>query len=80
MKFSWGVAFFPPTMGNHVFVEELVIVANAPAIPSHSIVFVSLQDRQSVLKNCCHIEDSAIVTIMVDFTKNYYEHFLPARV
>ncbi|KYN40321.1 Dynactin subunit 5, partial [Trachymyrmex septentrionalis] len=61
--------FFPLTMGNHVFVEESIIVVNA-ALDSC---------WRSVLKDCCHIEDSAVVT-MVDFTKNYYEHFSPAHV
>ncbi|KYM76176.1 Dynactin subunit 5, partial [Atta colombica] len=45
------------------------------AIPSYSIIFVY---RQFVLKDCCHIEDSAVV-IMIDFTNNY-EHFLSACV
>lgn len=78
------------------------------AISLQSIAFVSLQGRRSVLKDCCYIEDGAVVPpetivpsftrfagspatcieelpectldLMVDFTKNYYEHFLPARV
>lgn len=77
-------------------------------VGAHEILLVTLQGRRSVLKDCCYIEDGAVVPpetivpsftrfagspatcveelpectvdLMTDFTKNYYEHFLPARV
>ncbi|KAM0733243.1 Dynactin subunit 5 [Formica fusca] len=107
-KFSRGVAFFPLTMGNHVFVGERAVV-NAALVGSYVYIGKNaIIGRRSVLKDCCYIEDGAVVPpetivpsftryagspatcieelpectldLMIDFTKNYYEHFLPARV
>ncbi|KAI4493035.1 hypothetical protein M0802_009747 [Mischocyttarus mexicanus] len=107
-KFSRGVAFFPLTMGDHVFVGEKAVV-NAALVGSYVYIGKNaVIGRRSILKDCCYIEDGAVVPpetivpsftrfsgnpavciedlpectldLMLDFTKNYYQHFLPARM
>lgn len=107
-KFSRGVAFFPLVMGDHVFVGEGAIV-NAAIVGSYIYIGKNaIIGRRSVLKDCCYIEDGAVVPpemivpsftrvtgspatcvedlpectldLMQDFTKNYYQHFLPTRI
>lgn len=107
-KFSRGVAFFPLNVGDHVFVGERAVV-NAALIGSYVYIGKNaVIGRRSILKDCCYIEDGAVVPpetivpsftrfagspavcvedlpectldLMLEFTKNYYQHFLPARM
>lgn len=107
-KFSRGVAFFPLTMGDHVFVGERAVV-NAAIVGSNVYIGKdAVIGRRCILKDCCYIEDGAVippetivpsftrfagnpavcvedlpectVDIMLNFTKNYYQHFLPAKM
>ncbi|XP_076302510.1 dynactin subunit 5-like [Lasioglossum baleicum] len=106
-KFSRGVAFFPLTMGDHVFVGERAVV-NAAIVSSYIYIGKNaVIGRRCVLKDCCYIEDGAVVPpetivpsftrfagnpakcvedlpectldLMLEFTKNYYQHFLLYR-
>ncbi|XP_066595775.1 dynactin subunit 5 [Prorops nasuta] len=107
-KFSKGVAFFPLAMGDHVFVGERAII-NAALIGSYVYIGKNaIVGRKAILKDCCYIEDGAVIPpeaivpsftryagspakfvedlpectpeLMLDFTKNYYQHFLPTKV
>ncbi|XP_053981717.1 dynactin subunit 5 [Hylaeus anthracinus] len=106
-KFSKGVAFFPLTVGDHVFVGERAVV-NAAIVGS--CIYIgknAVIGRRCILKDCCYIEDGAVVPpetivpsfariagspakrvddlpdctldLMLEFTKNYYQHFIPSR-
>ncbi|XP_015437303.1 PREDICTED: dynactin subunit 5 [Dufourea novaeangliae] len=106
-KFSKGVAFFPLTMGDHVFVGERAVV-NAAIVGSYIYIGKdAVIGRRCILKDCCYIEDGAVVPpetivpsftrvagspakcvedlpdctldLMLEFTKNYYQHFLPSH-
>ncbi|CAK9828788.1 Dynactin subunit 5 [Anthophora retusa] len=71
-KFSKGVAFFPLTLGDHVFVGERAVV-NAAIVGS--CVYIgknAVIGRRCVLKDCCYIEDGAVVppeTVVPSFTR-----------
>ncbi|XP_076167226.1 dynactin subunit 5-like [Ptiloglossa arizonensis] len=106
-KFSKGVAFFPLTMGDYVFVGERAVV-NAAIVGSYIYIGKNaVIGRRCILKDCCYIEDGAVVPpetivpsyarvsgspakcveelpdctleLMLEFTKNYYQHFLPSE-
>jgi len=106
-KFSKGVAFFPLSIGDHVYIGENSIV-NAAVVNSYVYIGKNVTiGRRCVLKDCCVIEDNSVLSpetvvptfarysgspakrvgdlpentqdVMVDFTKSYYNHFLPAR-
>lgn len=71
-KFSRGVAFFPLTMGDHVFVGERAVV-NAAIVGSYIYIGKNaVIGRRCVLKDCCYIEDGAVVppeTVVPSFTR-----------
>ncbi|KAK4887563.1 hypothetical protein RN001_003834 [Aquatica leii] len=107
-QFSKGVAFFPMTIGDHVYVGERSAVS-AAIIGSYVYIGKNVViGRRCVLKDCCIIEDNAIIApetiippftryggspgmevgsvpecqqdLMIDFTRSYYQHFVPARI
>ncbi|RZC43146.1 dynactin subunit 5 [Asbolus verrucosus] len=71
-KFSKGVAFFPLTMGDHVFVGERSVVSAAVV---GSYVYIGKNcviGRRCILKDCCVIEDNTILapeTVVPPFTR-----------
>lgn len=71
-KFSRGVAFFPLTMGDHVFVGERAVI-NAAIVGSYIYIGKNaVIGRRCVLKDCCYIEDGAVVppeTVVPSFTR-----------
>lgn len=107
-KFSKGVAFFPLTMGDHVYVGERSVI-NAAVVGSYVYIGKNVViGRRCVLKDCCVIADDSILApetvvppftrysgspamqvgevqecqqdLMIDFTRSYYQHFVPARI
>ncbi|KAK9692505.1 hypothetical protein QE152_g35122 [Popillia japonica] len=107
-KFSKGVAFFPLTMGDNVYVGEKSII-NAAVVGSYVYIGKNcVIGRRCILKDCCIIEDNTILApetvvppftrysgnpgvqigqapecqmdFMVDFTRSYYQHFVPAKL
>ncbi|GLV35621.1 Dynactin 5 p25 subunit [Carabus blaptoides fortunei] len=107
-KFSKGVAFFPLSMGDHVFVGENSVV-NAAQVGSYVHIGKNVViGRRSILKDCCIIEDNTILSpetvvppftrysgspgkcigeapecmqdLMIDYTRSYYQHFVPNKI
>ncbi|XP_019865310.2 dynactin subunit 5 [Aethina tumida] len=71
-KFSKGVAFFPLSMGDNVFVGERSVV-NASQVGSYVYIGKNcVIGRRCVLKDCCFIEDNTILapeTVVPPFTR-----------
>ncbi|CAG5073260.1 Similar to DCTN5: Dynactin subunit 5 (Pongo abelii) [Cotesia congregata] len=92
-KFSKGVAFFPLQMGDHVFVGERAVV-NAAVVGSYvyigknAVIDNAVIPPETIVPSftkfsgnpAMAVEDlpECTLDLMVDFTKNYYQHFLPA--
>ena len=60
-KFSKGVAFFPLQIGDHVFIGEGAVI-NAANVNSYVYIGKNaVIGRRCVLKDCCMIEDGAVL-------------------
>ncbi|XP_023025099.1 dynactin 5, p25 subunit [Leptinotarsa decemlineata] len=71
-KFSKGVAFFPLTMGDHVYVGEKSLV-NAAIVGNYVYIGKNcVIGRRCTLKDCCVIEDNTVLapeTVVPPFTR-----------
>ncbi|CAG9836375.1 unnamed protein product [Diabrotica balteata] len=71
-KFSKGVAFFPLSIGDHVYIGEKSLV-NAATVGNYVYIGKNcVIGRRCILKDCCVIEDNTVLapeTVIPPFTR-----------